>query len=291
MARSVDEIYDSTVANVVAYFGSAGITIDSTTWSKRNIMRNMIYCFAVATAYTEQLQDQYFQKLENQMRVSSASSYLGIRHRFLNLFQYSATDPQYLVAATDGTYYYPVVNADLRIVTAASVKPGLPGNCKIKLARTVGGSLAKLDSTMVTAAQSFVDYCGAAGVNYVVSSGDADRMMIEAVIYYTGIYSATIQDNVKNAIANFFNYQALTYFDSDILLSDLEAIIKTVPGVRDVVLVNVKARAKTTTYADSTDLVVAQQTLVRKWVPVAGYVIAEDTSSHTLGDTLTFTAV
>jgi len=289
MARSVEEINDYLKVQLVAQFASVGITIDTTTWSKRNYMRNFLWVFAIAQNYFEQLQDLFIQQVEAIQLVSHGASAAWIQYQMINFFQYSATVPQYLIISA-GVYSYPIIDPTLHIIAACSVTTGLSGRVYIKCAQMVSGSLAALDGSMVSAAQGFINLTGDAGIYYTVSSADPDRLYIDANIYYKGLYASTIQADVISAINAFLANQGVVNFNGNIELTDLIRAIKDVPGVNDVILNNVNGRAATTAFVDGTGIVVTQQWINRQWATIAGYMISEDDTGHTLADSLTFNA-
>lgn len=129
MARSVAEINNYIVTNLVSQFASQGITITPTLWSKRNILRLVCYTVAIAQALLEQLQDIFIQRVEDIQGRSAAASILWLQDKFFK-FQYNATTPQILQAvivvltSPTGTPYsylalqYAIVNTDLCIIKA-----------------------------------------------------------------------------------------------------------------------------------------------------------------------------
>jgi hypothetical protein len=99
------------------------------------------------------------------------------------------------------------------------------------------------------------------------------------------MYSDVISANVIAAIEA---YLAALPFDGQLLISDLEVVIRDVTGVSDVVLKNVRARANGTALSGANYLVQDSQLIARFWNTVAGYIVGETTASNTLSDTLTF---
>lgn len=284
MARTTAEVNSFIVANLVTNFATIGVTIDPTQWSKRNIMRMICYTVAVCQAYMEQLQDVYQAVLEAIYNKSAAASNLWIQAQML-LFQYSATNPQVL-QLINTVIGYPVVDPTLFIITACSVTTSISNNVLIKVA--TGNPFVSLSADQLNAAQAYANIKFTAGIVYTVTSGDADRIYIQANVEYSGLYSAVIQTSVIAAINAFFQNISVTNFNGAIQMSDLEGIIRGVPGVTDVTLVNVFGRSATVAFGMGSSMIVNSQTLNRLYLPTAGYCISEDTTGKTLADSLIF---
>ena len=284
MARTVAAIQTQIETELVANFAAVGVTIDPTKWSKRNMMRLFCYIFAVSTAYLEQLMDVLKTSLEATASQSAAASPLWIQAQMFD-FQYSATDPQ-IIQLINTVPQYPVVDATKRIITACSVTSTTPNEVTIKVAKS--DPFQALATAELSAAQGYINYLGTAGINYTVVSLDADRIYIDANIYYQGQYSSVIQANVIAAIDAFLQNLSITNFDGSLKMTDLENVIRNVQGVNDVVLVNVRGRAAADPFANGIDLILNQKVVQRLWNTVAGYCIQEDTTGKTFADTLNF---
>lgn len=297
MARTVAEINSYIVTNVVTQFADAGITLNPTLWSKRNIIRLLCYTFAIAQNLLEQLQDIFITRVEEIQARSSAASSLWLQDKMFK-FQYDATTPQILQAVTvlltspTGVAYsylalqYPIVDATKRIITACSIRTNISGQVKVKVAK--GNPFTALTTPEVDAAQSYIDMIGAAGITYQIISLPADKLMIQANIYYLGSYSAVIQANVIAALNAFLQNASIQNFDGSIKLSLIEDAIQAVEGVTDIVFVNVRARRDADAYSAGTDIVLNQNVISRLWPTVAGYMVEETTAGKTFADMLNF---
>lgn len=286
MARKVDEINSYIVANLITNFAAIGITIDPTTWSKRNMLR--LICFTVATcqALLEQLQDLFQQTIEDIAAKAPAASAPWVQDKMFK-FQYSATDPQ-IIALVDTVPTYPTVDPLLRIITACSVTSSVSNETQVKVAKDT--PFAALSAPELSAAQGYINIIGIAGINYVVISLPSDKMFIEADIYYQGQYAAVIQANVIAAIEAWFIDRATNNFNGAVEMADLEGVINTVTGVNDVVLNNVRGRADADAFASGIDLILNTQVIQRKWQTIAGYIGQETDTGHTFADSLNFIA-
>ena len=145
-----------------------------------------------------------------------------------------------------------------------------------------------MDALELAALQSYVDTIGIAGVTYSVTSADADRLYLGLDLYYSGQYSSTILDTITAAIET---YLSGIPFNGIMNLTDLEIAIMAVPGVQDVVLKNIYARADATPFVDATKLVDNGTELSRQWPTFAGYMLPEDTAGQTPADSINLIAV
>ena len=277
--RSVDEIQAAIITDVQAQPELAA----ASSTSKRAIWRLWTFVVASSIAILEQLMQVFQTDIEKTVSLAAPQTSQWVQDRVFK-FQYDAANPQVL-QLIDLVPQYEIVNADLRIVTRCSVKTNLSNSVFIKVAKI--NPPEALSVLEVSALQSYVDILAVPGISYTVVSANPDRLYIQADIYYNGAYSAIIKANVIAAIEAYF---AALPFDGTIKVSDVETAILSVEGVRDVVLINVAARADTTLFADATYLILNQQLVGRLWATVAGYVIPEDDATHTLDDTLNFIA-
>lgn len=286
MARSISQIFNASVARFVAYMAGIGITVDPTQWSRQNQVSAYLYTGSETAAIQEQINDDQLLKLENQMLKMPTGNAAMIQASILNYFQYDATTPQIIqLDTTTGAYYYPTIDATKRIVTQCRVISGMYNQVLIKCAKTVGGSLTALTSDEQTALQSYIVVTGTAGIAYVVSSTNSDKLMVGATVTYNGLYSAVIKGNLTNAIINYLNSLPFTGL---FRLSDLMVVMRNVTGVIDVQFNNINTRADGTPFvAGSYNMVQANTELAAYWQTQSGYIVPETTSGYTLNDTLT----
>jgi hypothetical protein len=279
MARSIDTIQQQIIDAKNGTPELSGLTSDS----RRSSWLLWTRIVATIIAFFEQLNDVFKTEIEGIVAVGAPSTPLWIQDRVFK-FQYDATNPQVL-AIIDLVPQYEVINPDLRIVTRCSVKTNYSNQVNVKVAKST--TPEPLTPTELASLQGYLTMIGTAGINYQAISSDSDKLMVNASIYYNGQYTAIINDSVKTAITN---YLSSIPFDGQVIVSDLEGAIKAVAGVNDVVLNEVYARANITGYVDATKLVTASQLLLRKWDTIAGYIVPETESTHTLDDTLTYIA-
>lgn len=277
MARTTDQIQTAIITTKEGTTDLNGLTSES----RRSIWRLFTRLIASVQALFEQQTDVFKTEIESVVAVAAPNTAAWVQDRVLK-FQYKASDPQ-VITLVDLVPTYPVVNTDLQIITRCSVKSDLSNNVKIKAAKDEPP--AALSGPQLSALQSYINVIGCAGINYVVSSSTSDKLYVSADIYYQGMYSDVISANVIAAIEA---YLAALPFDGQLLVSDLEVVIRDVTGVKDIVLKNVRARANGTSLSSASYLVQNSQLISRFWNTVAGYVVGETTASNTLADTLTF---
>lgn len=278
MARTVTDIHQQMLDAIAA---DSVLSTKLTSTSKRAIYRLMTFIVASAIALLEQLMDAFVVDVQAIVDRGAPSSEQWLQDRILK-FQYDATNPQ-VIQLINYAPSYPVEDDALKIITRCSVVTGLANNVNIKVAKS--DTPEALDANELTALQSYVNEIGAAGIKYNVTSNDPDELEVEAEIYYVGQFSQVIQENVEQAINGYF---ASLPFNGNLKISELEAAIKAVTGVSDVLLKNVRARASVVAYANGTYLVQNNQTISRLWPTVSGYIVPETTAGHELADTLTF---
>ena len=282
MARTIAQIQAQIVATKQAQPELAGLT----STSKRAIWNLWTFVIATCIGIFEQLLDSFLLSVEAQVNASAGASILWLQAKMFQ-FQYDAITPQ-VVQLINTVPQYPVVDATKQIVTACSVTSSLSNQVTIKVAKS--NPYVALVSAELTAAQSYINTIGAAGISYTVISLNPDKLYVQASIYYQGQYSTVIQQNVIDAINSFLQNLSITNFNGSMKISDLEGVIRNVAGVNDVILNNVKGRDDASTFANGVDLVLNNTVISRQWDTVAGYIVQETTSGKTFADSLIFIA-
>ncbi|QTE37485.2 hypothetical protein J3L18_00005 [Mucilaginibacter gossypii] len=290
MARTVDTIQAAIITDVQAdpiLNGSSSTPPFTLSTSKRAVWRLWTRIFATACFILESIIDVFKDNVETTAAKAAAASRLWVQDKMFK-FQYDATVPQ-IIQYIDNVATYNPVDTTKRIITRCSVKTDLSNNVLIKLAQLEPPQA--LDSSMIASAQGYINTIGTAGIDYRVTSGDPDRLYIDADIYYNGQYAATILQSLTNALNSYLSTQESNEayhiaFGGAVLMSDIELVLKNVVGVNDVVLNNVKARPNSSAFADSISLVLNNQLVSRLWNTTTGYIILEDTAGETLSDSL-----
>ena len=194
------------------------------------------------------------------------------------------------VVVTNGIIAYPVVDTTKRILTRVSVTQDSNRQVKIKVAKSeppVALSGAELLELQFYGLQIHFE-----GTQWVFISGDSDKLYILGTVYYNGQYAANIQANVIAAIDSYLaSLSSVTDFDGTVLVSAIEATILTVPGVTDVNITQIAARADGTAWASRTIIYDLPTSVnLRSYITTTGYIVQETDSGHTFTDSLTFTA-
>jgi len=292
MSRTLQQVQTSIIANIAA-------NPDMVYTDENNVVRNITYntsklslwylwtwIMAAAIVVLEQLMDVYTTNIEAIVARSAAASTLWIQAKMFQ-FQYDATDPQ-VVPLIDTIPQYPVVNTSLCPIIACSVTSDYANNVTVKCA--TGSPLVALDAPVLAAAASYLNVIGDAGITYNVVSLSPDKIFIDADVFYNGMYTAVIKNNVIAALNDYFVTLSKINFNGSIKMSDLENVIRSVTGVNDVVLNNVKAHTDAQSLSQSLYLIQNKQVVNRLYSSVAGYLIQETDSGATFLDTLIFTA-
>jgi len=280
MARTIAQIQAQIIATKNAQPELAGLT----STSKRAIWNLWTFVVAACIAIFEQLLDSFLTEVETQVAQSAGASVLWLQAKMFQ-FQYDATTPQ-VIQLINTVPQYPVVDANKRIITACSVTSSLSNQVSIKVAKS--SPFVALATAELTAAQSYINTIGAAGITYNVISLNADKLYVQAQIYYQGQYSTVIQQNVIDAINSFLQNLSIVNFNGSMKISDLEGAIRNVAGVNDVVLNNVRGRDDASSFSNGIDLVLNNTVISRQWNTIAGYIVQETTTGKTFADSLTF---
>lgn len=207
-------------------------------------------------------------------------------------FQYSASTPQVIEVNSDFELAYPVINDTLKIITRCAVvySAGFQKVVTLKLAKGPDDALEKLTAPELTAASDYVNVIQPPGLTIICFTDDPDRIYIDAEIFYSGQYVLTVvQAAVEAAVVQYLkDTSSFITFGGRVIITGNENergiidYIQAVPGVRDVVLSEIKGRDNGTVWADGT-------TFTRQYTMSAGYAIPEDTATYTLADSLTYT--
>lgn len=278
MARTVNSIQKQMLDAVAA---DDTLKDQLTSESKRAIYRLWTFIVAVAIAVMEQLADAWRSDIEKVVAAAAPGSAQWLQAQVFK-FQYSTTTPQ-VIQLINLAPVYPIIDASLRIVTRCSVTTDLSNSVTVKVAK--GSTPEPLDGLELAALQSYINTIGVAGVDYNTISQAADRVYVEADIYYKGLFSSVIKSNVILAINN---YLAGIPFNGRVKVDDMRAAVRAVPGVEDIVFKNVRARSNATAFGSGTALVQNNTLASRFWPTLAGYAISEDTAGQTLADKLNF---
>lgn len=272
MSRSITQIQNSLIANIQTD-PTLGPLLTSP--SATAIWKLWSYIVATSQGTEEQLYDLFVSQIESLLAVAAPMTAPWIRNQVLN-FQYSSSDPQVIqLNTTTFAPYWPIINPAYRIVTRCSVTRGLLNAVTVKVAK--GTTPAPLATAELSALQSFLDTICAPGIVYTAVSVNPDKISTAVTVYYQGVYSSVIGNNL---LAAYNNYIGSIPFDGAIKISDLEIALRNVTGVNDVVINDAVARADSTSFGSATVLVVGNDLQQRQWQTIAGYAIDETTTGY-----------
>lgn len=292
MARSIQTIIALLDQEQAAQSGLSGL--NST--SNSAIYTLWKYIVASQMYLQETLWDLFKKDLETIVDRAPVGSDKWLQDRVLR-FQYDATTPQVVEVLSDYSVDYPTIDTTKRIITRASVKTTTNRTVTVKVAKS--DPPVALSSLELSSLQSYLSntgdstYAGRgvgigfAGVRYVASSLNSDKLYLKADIYYNGQYANVISDTVIAAINT---YLANIPFDGSVKLMALVDAIQSVTGVTDVVLYDVAIRPDTDVIANSTYLVQSKTTIIPVYQLTAGYITEENTAGYLFTDKLTFIA-
>jgi hypothetical protein len=283
MARTVETIKASIESKMREYPSLDSYKFPSEGGSKTGVIN--IIVFVVASAiYTFELLLNIF-KADIQAVADSAISGNSVwLQAQLYKFQYGDQ-----IEIVDFVPQYPIVNESKRIITRCSIADTDP--IEIKLAKGTPPSLEALTTEELDAVKDYyfgtsqAEGIGFAGVNASITSAPPDRLKVEADIYYQGQFAASVvKENVIAAIDNYLAIFQNTNFNGTIFMIELTDAIQEVEGVTRVEYTLVQLR-------DHDDSIPGTDVDFQGIaVTAAGYVISEDTASHTLEDTITMIA-
>ena len=268
MARTIEQIQASMIATVQATPELA----EATSTSTRALWRLWTYVQAVAIHVLELLMDSFQADIEDKISKSVAGTDEWLTSKVLD-FQYSATNPQ-ILTLVDLVPTYPVVDDSLKLITRCAVTTTVSNQVVVKVAKNEPPEA--LTPTELISLQSYINNIGVVGIDYLGASAEADRIWIDADIYYNGQYSGVIEDTVNGAIDTFLSTLP---FNGVFKVSDLEVAIRTITGVDDVVINNLKVREESVLFANGSFLVQNNCVYSRLYPTVSGYMVVEDTET------------
>lgn len=297
MARSIPVIYNQLLQAKNAQSNLTQLNSNS----QVSIWNLWLWITAVGQNLFEQLCDLFQTNMETLIANAPAITAQWVV-AMCKYFQYSASNPQVAQVNVSDAYPfvtigYPAVNTTYNVVTQAACVNNSNNQVIIK----VTGASGPLDGSpgisgpVCTALISYLNEILPPNIGYLLVNDAADQIYINANIYYNAGYSGIIRTNVPAAITAYL--QAIP-FNGIFQLSDLEQAILNVPGVDDVVFINVYWRKGSDTApsggpppTNEPNQLVHNQTLVaRNYQTYAGYVITEQTSNYQVGQSLNYIA-
>jgi hypothetical protein len=286
MAQSVATILSALKSLYKSTSVALGLDSNPNNWAPVDTRQLILGVVAQQSNNQQVLFDAHIKEVEGLILSAPPQTEEWFKDKMINLFEYDATAvPIVKLDTTTFAPKYTSPNANFRVVKYCSVVTGVFGTVLIKIAGETSGVPSILDSSVVSAAQSFINIISFSGITYTVVSRESDKLYVEADVYYKGVYSAVIQANVELAISNFLKSIP---FDGTVEMGDLLASIRKVDGVKRAVLKNVKARQDSVVFALATIMIDESDWVLDVWDTYAGYIIPETTTGHTLADSITY---
>lgn len=269
MARTISEIFDSIQAARLADPALAELNSPSAT----AIHRLWSYVTAVVLWAHEQLWQRHKADVELILARAKPGTAQWYADQAL-LFQEGDE-----LLTDDAGIHYAAGSTGARIISrAAAIENELTGRLFIKVAKDgpTAGTLAPLTAGQLTQVRGYFDRKGFAGVRKEVVSRAADRLKVGAQVYYDPLIDVPgLQLKVQASIRA---YLAALEFDGLLYLARLQDAIQAVPGVKDVKLTTVSARAGN-----------GPATLItRVYETQAGYIVEDEAAGSTLVDTISY---
>jgi len=283
MARSVDEIKTDLKTKVRTYPSLNAFKFPEDGGSKVSVFNLMIDVVSLSIYVFEVLLDQLKADIQAIADKAPSGNNKWIQAQMFK-FQYGD-----VIQLVDFVPTYAVVDETKRIITQCAVKDFGNGIVAIKIAKGATPPFSPLTNTELNAVKdyyygtSFTQGIGFSGVKATFITLNPDRLYVSANIYFLGQYIQTdVKTNVIVAINNFLASFSGDAFNGRIFMIRLIDAIQAVPGVSRVELLDVKVRAATVLFGSASSVPIQGFADT-----VAGHVISEDDTGHTLDDSLT----
>ena len=285
MARSVQEVKTEIETTIRTFPSLDGFLLPSDPGgSNVSAFNALIFGVAVAINIFEQLLDVFRIEATELIQSTPVHNTGNTRQKILD-FQFGD------VIELDSNFIpsYPVIDDSKKIVTQCAVTNSDTDTLTIKVAKGIAPNLQPLAPNELTALQDYflgtavTQGVGVAGVSVIWINQNADKLFIEADIFYLGQFDeATVKTNVISAIESYLDGFQSESFNGELFMNRLVDQIQAVDGVSRVNLENVIGRTDSQTFPDGT-VVDTQGT----YLSTSGYIVGETQSGETLNDTIT----
>lgn len=279
MARTSQQVIDAIKADMSAFPELAPLLANT---SRRSIWTLFIFTIASAIVILEQLMDTFKTEMDGNIAKAASSTALWLQDKVFK-FQYSSSTPQ--IVKLDTTTFaptYDVINPALQIVKRCSVSTTIANNVSLKVAKLNGNTLEALTSPEVNSLQGYVNTIGTAGINYLVTSANANQLYWVAEITYDAQYAPTIKQSLSDATNTFLQQIP---FDGVFRVNKFEAyILNNVNGIIDLTTNELWIREDSQTVDQGIKLVTGNDILISSINPTAGYIVPETTTGYGILD-------
>ena len=283
MADNTQEILDKMIVRKEAEADLNGLT----SVSQSALWRLIMFVCASAINEFETLKESFLQEIKDTAKVAISGTSEWWQSEVLK-FQYDETpgNEQVVQELEPGIVGYPITDSALQVVSRASVTEQSNRRLLIKVAVGEDDNLGPASAAQIIAIQDYSNKVGWTGIPTERRSEEADRLRIDAKIYFSGQFvELNVKTNVILAIQAYLASISVDKFDGTIVVSALIDAIQSVDGVNDVDSQGFSAllRKFTDLPGDNGNILVN-----RRQETFAGYVVTEDETGVTLEDTLTF---
>lgn len=266
MARTIAEIQEQIFAKIAA--DTNLIALNST--SKTAIYRLFVFVIAYAHVLLEKIFDTHSAQIDTAILEQKTGTQNWYKNKSL-AFQYGFD----LVVDSDvydnTTYTDDQIQAS-KIVKYCSVKESTESNkLVIKVATEVGDALQPLAGAEKEAFEAYMQEIKYAGVKLAIVNNPADLLRLKMAIYRDPLVldakGASIL-NAGNPVERAIKaYMKALPFNGELVLNDLIAHLKEVPGVTNAHIINASASA----YDTVTSTYLGYVNIYVKTIPTAGY--------------------
>lgn len=232
----------------------------------------------------EQLWDIKEQELNAIIALAAPATPAWIKDK-VEKFQYSATSPQFLqIIPPSFLPQYFTIDETLRIITRCSVKTLGNNTVQVKVAKDEPPTtLSVAEASTMT---GYLSDLLPAGIAFNLINVAADKLYIEADVYYNGQYSPTIVDDVISSIET---YLANLPPDGVVEVSEIQNVINDTPGVNDVKIITIKARKDATAFGSATIIYDLNTSInILNWPTFSASIVEETTVGQTFADKINF---
>jgi hypothetical protein len=262
MARTIAQIQAAIIAAKEADSNLSGLT----STSRVAMWRLWTYIVAVCQWTLEVLYDQHKQEVKDIIALQ--------RPHTRQWYAAKAKAYQHGMALPADSDAYAVIDESLQIVKQASPveTPDAVNAIRLKVAKEVGGDLGPLSTPELDGFKGYMALCKDAGVRLIVTSGVADDLRTQLMIYYNPLIldaagarlDGTAATPVKDAIKSFLKNDVP--FDGLFLPNKLRDAMENVEGVVIAELVYTICRFGTNPYLP----------VLSEYNPDAGYLRLDD---------------
>ncbi len=244
MARTIGEIYDTSVQKYKEYMSLNGFVINPEQWSATSFLRLTFYVFAFLSHGLE--------KILNTERKDIEQYIADYKPRTVRWYRTKALEFQFGYSLPDGAINYdntnndPTLVANSKIIKYAATSGVLKG-VKVKVAGESGGDLVPIHPSQLAPLQEYLDRIKGPGVRIYLSSSVADQLFASLKFYYNpeilssvgkrldGTNDAPVLEAINNFLKNL-------RFDGLFIVAHFIDALQAVNGIEIPEVIEIKAK-------------------------------------------------